>query len=278
MFPWVYGFRWDAGNIIFLGSFFSVVVVIATTVMVALFRSWKDVKGRKAEKIVWAEEFKDLPASARKCRHELAGEVDRRLCTNQFDCRECTTHGKFLEKGSPAGEMPTAWVKNIVYGLRIPLDRFYHRGHTWARIGEDGMITVGLDGFGLHLLGTPDATEFPAVGTKVFANGTGWRFRKGKAHLRVLSPVDGEVIETGGPEKGWYLKIHPGTPTPDLKHLLRGSEVRLWMMREMEHLQLALGSTGVGMSLADGGELTDDIAASYPDADWDAVWGEIMLG
>jgi hypothetical protein len=30
------------------------------------------------------------------------------------------------------------------------------------------------------------------------ANGTAFRVRKGDADVRVLSPVDGEVVETGG--------------------------------------------------------------------------------
>jgi len=91
----------------------------------------------------------------------------------------------------------------------------------------------------------------------------------------VLSPVDGEVLETGGPSRGWYLKVKPDNR--NTTHLLRPHEVRPWLMREMERLQLALAGEGAAPTLADGGTPVADIAASYPEADWDAVCGEMFL-
>jgi hypothetical protein len=61
------------------------------------------------------------------------------------------------------------------------------------------------------------------------------------------------------------------------RHLLRGGEVRPWLMREMERLHLALAVQGAAPTLADGGVPVIDIAAAYPDADWDAVCGEMFL-
>jgi len=48
-------------------------------------------------------------------------------------------------------------------------------------------------------------------------------------------------------------------------------------MREMERLHLALAVQGAAPTLADGGVPVADIAAGYPDADWDAVCGEMFL-
>ena len=48
-------------------------------------------------------------------------------------------------------------------------------------------------------------------------------------------------------------------------------------MREMERLQLALSAEGAAPTLADGGVPVPDIAAVYPEADWDAVCGEMFL-
>ena len=106
-------------------------------------------------------------------------------------------------------------------------------------------------------------------------NGTAFRFRKRDADVRVLSPIDGEVIETGGPDRPWYLRVRPDPL--NVTHLLRGAEVRPWLMREMERLQLALSQEGAAPTLADGGVPVADIAASYPEADWDAVCGEMFL-
>ena len=158
--------------------------------------------------------------------------------------------------------------------MAFPLDRFYHRGHTWARLDPDGAITVGLDELGKRLIGTPDAVDLPAPGVRIHANGTAFRVKKRDADVRVLSPVDGAVIETGGADRGWYLRVRPDSL--DLTHLLRGSEVKPWVMREMERLQLALSAEG-SPTLADGGVPVADIAASYPENDWDAVCGEMFL-
>jgi hypothetical protein len=161
-----------------------------------------------------------------------------------------------------------------VCGMPFPLDRFYHRGHTWARLEPDGTIAVGLDELGKRLIGAPDAVDLPAPGVRIHANGTAFRVKRREADVRVLSPVDGSVVERGGPECEWYLRVRP--ENLDLTHLLRGSEVKPWVMREMERLQLTLSAEGAP-TLADGGVPVADIAASYPGMDWDAVCGEMFL-
>ena len=137
---------------------------------------------------------------------------------------------------------------------------------------------MGLDDLGARLFGTPDAVDLPAPGTRVQANGTAFRIRRREADVRILWPVDGEVIETGGVDREYFLRIKPVDGAIDMRHLLRGAEVKPWMMRELERLQLALTMEGASLpSLADGGVPVADIAAAYPDTDWDAVCGEIFL-
>ena len=161
--------------------------------------------------------------------------------------------------------------------MSFPLDRYYHRGHTWARPEANGTLTIGLDDLGRRLLGQPDAIELPGPGAHIEANGTAFRLRKREADVRVLSPVDGEVVETGGMDRPYLLRVKPSGEFFDLRHLLSGWEVRPWLLREMERLQLALTMEGAQPSLADGGVPVADIARSYPQADWDAVCGEMFL-
>jgi hypothetical protein len=86
------------------------------------------------------------------------------------------------------------------------------------------------------------------------------------------------VVATGSPSGEWYLKVKPESSGElATRHLLRGAEIRPWLQREMERLQLALTSEGAAASLADGGVPVNDIAACYPQADWDAVCGEMFL-
>ena len=138
-------------------------------------------------------------------------------------------------------------------------------------------MTLGLDDLGARLIGSPDQVVLPDVGTKLQVNGTAWRVKKGQSDLRILSPVDGEVVEKGGTEKGWMLKLRPAGFGFDTRHLLGGEEIKPWVLREMERLQLSLATDAVGMSLADGGLLVDDLSKGYPEADWDAVMGEMFL-
>lgn len=109
-------------------------------------------------------------------------------------------------------------------------------------------------------------------------NGTAFRLPKRDADVRLLCSVDGEVIETGGPDRGWYLKVRPAaSDEPAFRHLLRGSEVRPWLMRALERLQLTLSADGAAATLADGGVPVADLSAGHPKADWDAVCGEMFL-
>jgi hypothetical protein len=275
MFPWNYGFHFGVASYIFLGAFYTVLVMVATTILNALWRAHRDLSKGKVEDIRWHSDFHDLAAADRNCRHVLTGEFKTRECSHAFDCRECETHAKLVALHPPAR---AAEGEEEIFGMSFPLDRMYHRGHTWARPEADGTVTVGLDDLGARLLGTPDAVELPEPGSRVQANGTAFRVHRREADVRVLSPVDGEVVETGGVDRGFVLRVKPVGGAMDMRHLLRDSEVKPWMMRELERLQMALTMEGASMpSLADGGVPVADIAAAYPKTDWDAVCGEMFL-
>ena len=280
MFPGVYGFTWDAGNIIFLGIFFTVAAVIAGTLGLAVKRAYKDHVMKKHEMIRWHQDFRDLPQRARTCRHVLTGELKQRYCPNGFDCRECDLHPQLLKNESVSGkvrEKKRPAQAASASGFRVPLDRFYHRGHTWVRLESDGMATVGLDDFAMWLFGTPEKVELPPVGTHVYVNRPGWKMYRGESAVRVLSPVDGDVVEAGGPDEGWYLRVRPLGSAIDTSHLLHGDEVQAWIAGEMERLQASLRDVSLAPTLADGGEPVADLSVSLPGADWDGIWGEMFL-
>jgi hypothetical protein len=272
MFPNVYGFSWTPGYLIFLGIFFTVVLVILTTVLIALFRMNRAIKALKTDAIRWHSDFHDLPASDRACRHQLTGEFKRRDCEIGFECGHCATHSKWV------AQHPVAAADDVeIAGMEFPADRMYHRGHTWLRQEEDGTVTVGLDQLGCRLFGRPDKVDFPTVGARLTTNGPGWTMRRSGVDVRVLSPVDGEVIETGGPDSGFYVKLKPMAERMETAHLLRGTEVRPWVTRELDRLQMLLAPAAVGTTLADGGVPVDDMPKAMPSADWDSVWGQMFL-
>jgi hypothetical protein len=275
MFPWLYGFEWTPFHLIFLSVFFTAIVIILLTVVRALRRTERDFTARHSEKVMWEATFEDLPTSARVCRHVINGEIRDRVCPNGFDCRLCVNHEGILSANplSPSSGVPTNAVEQM-FGFELPLDRYYHRGHTWAKPESDGTVTVGLDGLGVRLAGSPDQVDLPPVGSSVEVNGTAWSFTQNGQNARVLSPVDGEVVEQGDRKQGWYLRVKP--QTFDLRHLLRGEEVRPWMLREIEKLEQLISSKGVGETLADGGTLVDDVPGVFKE-DIGLVWGEMFL-
>lgn len=268
MFPGVDGFHWTFGHVIFLVLFFAVVLTVFVTVVRAFWRTVQDFRSRRAAGICWNLEFAELPEAERCCRHQLAGRVAGRTCPNAFDCRSCAEYETFAEL--PAAAPPTT------FGLDYPADHLYHRGHTWVRPESDGTYTVGLDDLASHLVGQPDAVELPAPGALIEANGTAWTLRKGRNRMRVRAPLDGTVVETGGPGSGWYLRIRP-QGDPNLRHLLSGPEVTAWLSRELERLQLQLGSREAAPSLADGGILMNGLMDALPEADWDTALAATFL-
>jgi hypothetical protein len=279
MFPWIYEFRWEVIHLAFLGAFFGVILLLALFVGIAVRRALLDLRRGQADALRWSEDFHDLAAAARTCRHTLSGEIKDRLCDKGFDCRTCAQHAELVRRhGEPAfpdggasGDGPSR------YGIDLPLDRLYHRGHTWVRPNEDGTVTIGLDDLAARLIGPGGEVRLPPIGTRIAANGTAWRVRLDDAELRVLAPVDGIVVETGGAERGWYLRLRPAGKSVDTRHLLRGAEVPAWMLKELERLQQVLGNGRSKPALANGGEPAPELWKAVPAPRRDAVLGDFFL-
>ena len=114
-------------------------------------------------------------------------------------------------------------------------------------------------------------------GTRLQAQGIAWRMRTASAEFRVLCPIEGVVVDRGGPERGWYLRIRPANGMLDDRHLLRGAEVRPWLQHELRRLHNALSSSGIGTSLSNGGPPAETLWADIPQAERDRVIGEAFL-
>lgn len=274
MFPWVYEFQWSATHLIFLGAFFSVAIVIGVTVARAFWNTNRRLSRHSIEDLQWHVNFEELPSSARLCRHEVGQRSTGRLCHQEFDCNSCEKHRTFPPVKMSSEARPDQ--QERVYGLAFPLDRFYHRGHTWVQSQKDGTMLVGLDAFARCMAGVPDAVDMPAIGSHVEQNGTACSIVRKSARVRILSPVGGMVVAHGSAKEDWVLRIKPDANVRT-EHLLRGDEVRPWMTREIERILPALSPTTVGMSLPDGGELLHDMPRQFPAANWDGVWGDVFL-
>jgi hypothetical protein len=268
MFPWVDGFRWSPGYIIFLSLFFLVVLTILSTFIRAVWRTASDFRTHRAADRSWRLNFAEMPEAERHCRHQFAGRVANRICPNAFDCRHCAQYTKF------AAQPAKALASNV--GVSFSNNLLYHRGHTWVRPEVDGTFTVGLDEFAQHLIGRPDSVQMPAKGSEIESNGIAWRMIKNGHEIPVRAPMDGTVVAIGGEEESWYLKLRARGPV-DLRHLLRGPEVSGWLTAELDRLQRQLATPGAPHCLADGGTLMPELMDALPAADWDAVLAATFL-
>lgn len=258
MFPWVYGYEWTPGHVIFTSLFLGVALVVAATVVLAALRTMKTFRRGEAAHVVWKSQFHDLPAADRACRHAMTGELRGRVCDNCFDCRECSMHAK-LPEAPAAGD-----------------SRLYHRGHTWVECADDGTLLVGLDEIARKLIGPNSSVDLPQPGGRVEANAPAFTVRKNGAGLRILAPVDGTVMESNPDGDGWLVRVRPPEGA-SLAHLLRGEEVAAWFQSEVERIQLAAAHSGTAPALADGGVLVDDLSSVLPPQIWESVCGEVLL-
>ena len=105
---------------------------------------------------------------------------------------------------------------------KIPGDLKFLSSHEWARIEDDGTVTVGISDHAQDLLGDIVFVELPEVGKIVAAEGEAAIVESVKAASDVYSPLSGEIIAVNdsleaSPEiindspydDGWFFKIKP---------------------------------------------------------------------
>lgn len=269
MLPGNTDFIVDAPHLIFLGVFALVLVTVVGTLVSAIVSARRAVARGRAASILWHEEFEELPASARACRHAMTGELPGRHCERAFDCRGCETHARLAADAKALPAIDAG-------GFDVPADRWYHRGHAWLKAEADGTVVLGLDDLATRLVGKPDALDLPVVGARLSENGPAFRLSAGKARVRVASPVTGEVVEQGSLSKGFLLRVRPDGPL-DTRALLSGSEAAAFLSRELDRLQLVLSGAHGIPALADGGLPVGDLSAAIPAEDRDRVLGEMLL-
>ena len=104
----------------------------------------------------------------------------------------------------------------------VPANLRYMKSHEWARLENDGTITIGISDHAQQALGDLVFVEAPEAGRQVSAGEACAVVEAVKAASDVYSPVTGEVVagnaELGGqPElinsdpygAGWIMRIRP---------------------------------------------------------------------
>lgn len=114
----------------------------------------------------------------------------------------------------------------------IPTELRYARTHEWARLEEDGTVTVGITDHAQDALGDVVFVEQPEVGAPVAAQAEAGVVESVKAASDIYAPVSGTVVAVNetladAPEKvnedpygdGWFFRLEPDDAA-DLDELL----------------------------------------------------------
>ena len=77
----------------------------------------------------------------------------------------------------------------------IPTELRYARSHEWARLDEDGTVTVGITDHAQDALGDVVFVQVPTVGQSVAAGDSFSEVESTKSVSDIYAPVTGEVVE-----------------------------------------------------------------------------------
>ncbi|TXS93937.1 glycine cleavage system protein GcvH [Parahaliea maris] len=106
---------------------------------------------------------------------------------------------------------------------QTPSELKYASSHEWARLEEDGTVTVGITDHAQEALGDVVFVELPGVGDTLAAGDEAGVVESVKAASDIYAPIGGEVIAVNEvledePETvnsdpyndGWFYKLQPG--------------------------------------------------------------------
>lgn len=119
---------------------------------------------------------------------------------------------------------------------QVPTELKYASSHEWARLEEDGTITVGITDHAQEALGDVVFVELPEVGSTLAAGDEAGVVESVKAASDIYSPVGGEVVAINDrledePETvnadpysdGWFFRLQP-TDSSELEELLSADD------------------------------------------------------
>ncbi|RZB29369.1 MAG: glycine cleavage system H protein [Candidatus Argoarchaeum ethanivorans] len=129
----------------------------------------------------------------------------------------------------------------------LPDELYYVKDHTYARVEDDGTVTVGMDDFGVKGLHEIEFIDLPVEDDEFEANDSFGSIESAKWVGGLLMPVSGTVIEVNEELEdtpsllieepygdGWLIKVKPSNLEEDLKELIHGEEVVLeWLKKEI---------------------------------------------
>jgi glycine cleavage system H protein len=172
----------------------------------------------------------------------------------------------------------------IVQGFRLHPRLHYHAGHTWVMPLSNGLVRVGIDDFGRKIVDGVRGMKLPSKGSKLVEGEVAIHLQCGKRQAKLLSPVDGVVVEVnealvrGGalPDEverdpygeGWLLTVK--VPDRRFMRLPTRATAKEWLGWEADRLSLLMHRE-LGVLAADGGDLISKPSVMLNEEQWQAL-------
>lgn len=129
----------------------------------------------------------------------------------------------------------------------FPGDLKYAETHEWARVEDDGTVTVGISDHAQESLGDVVYVELPEVDADIAAKGEAGVVESVKAASDIYAPVSGTIIAVNqaledAPETvnespygdGWFFKLQPNDLS-EMEALMSPNDYEEFCENEEEH-------------------------------------------
>jgi glycine cleavage system H lipoate-binding protein len=244
--------------------------------------------GRTTPANDWPDQVREnFETVARPCIYFLLGRPGAPVdCKERYECFSCPVYEK---QHAGVEQEPMAGSTFVTAsGYKLAEGRYYHMGHSWARMEKGGYARLGIDDFAAKVFGKVSTFQLPEVGASLRQGEVGLvLFRNGDPGP-IQSPLSGRVVAVNTQviedpsicredcyQTGWLILIEPYYLKNELKSLYFGRESVAWMERENRLLLESLGPEYERLA-ATGGEPAEDLFDSLPGADWASLVRRIL--
>lgn len=174
--------------------------------------------------------------------------------------------------------------------LSIPINYLLSKGHIWLSKISDGQVKMGVDEFIVKAFKRIQLVDLAVAGTEVKKGDIVFRGKVGSNLINFHSPIDGKVLSVNNESTGknisnpytdgWGLVIAPASN--NLSTFAQTAEkAGSWLDNEFKRLKdfLSLHTEDpelVGITMADGGNITEGVAANFNEKTLDAFEKEFL--
>lgn len=233
--------------------------------------------------------LRQLPATERKCRYALTGDLAYKLCPNNYECYHCAVD-QYMQDAIDANPVlrkrreRLARMEKKVKGFTVRDDVYYLPNHVWLKV-EGDTCRVGIDDFAGRIIGRIDRVRLHAK-SKIGKAEHCWNLGSKHGDVEMNLGVDSEIVETNEAllqdpspvsrdpyNKGWLLKIK--VPA-GIDQLTRGASAVAWLEGEFEKLHQDLEESS-GITISDGGELIENINERLSADEWRTLVAKFLV-